>query len=77
MKKLKISFIVSFALSFVSLVIGASFHGLRMNPANESGYALGVAMGVSMASCAAVFFAIGFILLLIYWRKKKKEQGMK
>jgi hypothetical protein len=62
---LKISWIVSFSLAFLCLVIGASFHGLRLDPSNEVNYSLGVNMGISMISCCGAFLLLGFILLFL------------
>jgi hypothetical protein len=67
---LKISWIVSFALSLVCLIIGASFHGLRMDPSNEANYALGVNMGIIMLSCCGAFLVLGLIFLLLNKRHK-------
>lgn len=69
-KTVKILIILSFLLSIISLIIGASFHDFRMHPDNVENYNLGVLMGILMISLFVVFVVIG-IGLLIYKRKKK------
>ncbi|MFA6625117.1 MAG: hypothetical protein WCS80_05085 [Bacilli bacterium] len=71
MKKIKILTIISFVLSLISLITGASFHNLRMNPDNTSAYNLGVNMGISMIVLFAFFLLTGIVLLIIYKKKKK------
>lgn len=70
MKKIKTCSVVSFAISIVALVVGASFHGYRSHPENVSNYNLGVTMGIAMISVFAVFLIIGLILLIISRKKK-------
>ena len=57
------------SLAFISLVIGASFHDLRMHPENADNYNLGVNMGILMISLFALFLVAGLILLFIYKKK--------
>ncbi|MFA6755044.1 MAG: hypothetical protein WCR97_00855 [Bacilli bacterium] len=69
MKFLKIGFV----LSFISLVIGASFHDFRMHPENVDNYNLGVNMGVSMISIFVIFLLLGIVLVVIYKKKSKNK----
>lgn len=71
MKRLKLCYIFSFLLSVLFLIIGASFHGMRMHPENESSYHLGVTMGIIMISLFVGFLILGVIFILIYKRKIK------
>jgi uncharacterized membrane protein len=74
---LKLAWIIAFSLSLVCLIIGASFHGLRLDPSNEANYALGVNMGISMLSCFGFFLLVGFIFLFIDKKKHKSSKKNK
>lgn len=71
-KIIKILSYVSFSLAVVSLIVGASFHGFRMNPENEETYSLGVNMGISMI-CLFAFFLVAGIILFLLSRKAEKR----
>ena len=71
-KKLKIASIACFAGAVISLAVGASFHGLRMQPENPELFNLGVIMGISMLSLSTLCIAAGIILIVIK-RKQDKE----
>jgi uncharacterized membrane protein YphA (DoxX/SURF4 family) len=70
-KSIKIISVISFCLSLVCLVIGASFHGYRMNPEDVTKYSIGVNMGIIMISLFAFFLIIGVITIIIYKKKTK------
>ena len=66
--KRKWPWITALAICVLSLVVGASFHGLRLRPENAAGYQLGCTMGIVMASIAGAAF-IAFIVLFVLYRK--------
>ena len=53
-----------------ALVVGASFHGLRMHLENANAYDFGVTMGIIMASIVAISF-VAFLIMLIIYKKRK------
>ncbi|MGN1341566.1 MAG: hypothetical protein ACI4WS_14865 [Oscillospiraceae bacterium] len=67
-KKFKIASAACFSGSAISLAVGASFHGLRMQPENPELFDLGVTMGVVMLSLSTLCIA-GGITLIIYGKK--------
>ena len=62
LKKYRVSALI---IGIVSLIIGASFHGLRMHPENASAYRLGCTVGIKMAVIAAVSLVTFAVLLII------------
>lgn len=72
MKKIKLLYIISFSISLISLIIGASFHGYRIHPENTSNYNLGVTMGITMIIIFSIFLILGLILLLMYKKNNAK-----
>lgn len=70
MKKTRL-WIIPLVVAVIALIVGASFHGCRMNPNNQELYNLGVNMGISMASLAGASFLVMVIFLIIFNRKKK------
>ena len=74
--KIKTCYIISFIISLISLIIGASFHEYRIHPENVEKYNLGVTMGIIMISIFIVFIIIGIILLIIYRKKVKYENSI-
>jgi hypothetical protein len=70
MNKYRFGWIISLILSFIFLVIGASFHNFRAHPSNEFEYNLGVNMGIIMISLTIICL-ISFIVLLIWDRHNK------
>lgn len=72
--KRKWPWITALAVCGLSLVVGASFHRLRMHPEDAVGYQLGCTMGIVMASvaCAAL---IAFIVLFVLYRKSNRRKG--
>ena len=64
-------YIIPLVVSIIALITGASFHGMRMHPENVGRYNLGVTMGVTMASVAALSFIVFVIMLILYWRNSK------
>ena len=62
LKKCRVSALI---IGIVSLIIGASFHGLRMHPENASAYRLGCTMGIIMAVIAVVTLVTFAALLII------------
>lgn len=74
--KRKWPWITALAVCGLSLVVGASFHWLRMHPENAAGYQLGCTMGIVMVSiaCAAL---VTFIVLFVLYRKTNRRKGEK
>lgn len=72
LKGLKAAWISCLAVSLTALILGASFHGLRIHPENVDDYNLGVFMGISMISVFSVFLA-AYIALYIVYRKKRNQ----
>ena len=68
LKKYRVSALI---IGIVSLIIGASFHGLRMHPENASAYHLGCTMGIILAIIAVISF-IAFISILVVSKRKSK-----
>ena len=68
LKKYRVSALI---IGIVSLIIGASFHGLRMHPENASTYHLGCTMGIIMAIIAVISF-VAFVALLVVGKRKSK-----
>ena len=62
LKKYRVSALI---IGIVSLIIGASFHGLRMHPENASAYRLGCTMGIILAVIAVVTLVTFAALLII------------
>ena len=62
LKKYRVSALI---IGIISLVVGASFHGLRMHPENASAYHLGCTMGIIMAVIAVVTLVTFAALLII------------
>ena len=62
LKKCRVSALI---IGIVSLIIGASFHGLRMHPENASAYRLGCTMGIILAVIAVVTLVTFAALLII------------
>jgi predicted membrane channel-forming protein YqfA (hemolysin III family) len=62
LKKCRVSALI---IGIVSLIIGASFHGLRMHPENASAYHLGCTMGIILAVIAVVTLVTFAALLII------------
>jgi len=73
MDKLKKYRILTLVIGVISLIVGASFHGLRTHPENASGYQLGCTMGIIMAMIAAVSFIAFAVLLFVGNRIKKRH----
>ena len=69
--KHKSRWIAALIICFVSLAVGASFHGIRMHPENVEAYSLGCTMGIIMASVAAIAFVV-FIVLFVRYKKSGK-----
>lgn len=67
-KSLKIASAACFCGSAVSLAVGASFHGLRMQQDDPELFNLGVTMGIVMLTLSTLFIA-GGIVLIIYGKK--------
>ena len=65
------SWLVPLVICIISLLVGASFHGLRMHPENAGAYQLGCTVGMAAAIVAAIAFVI-FIILLARSRKRKR-----
>lgn len=65
------SWVVALIICVFSLIVGASFHGLRMHPENAEAYQLGCTVGIVAAIIAAVSFVI-FIVLLVRSRKNRR-----
>lgn len=61
---------IPLAVSILTLVVGASFHGYRIHPENVHKFHIGVAMGITMASIAAV----SFVTCVILYLKDRKRQ---
>ena len=74
--KHKWPWITALAVCALSLVTGASFHGLRMHPENAEGYQLGCTMGFATASLAGVAL-IAFIVLFVLYKKSNNRKGEK
>ncbi|MFA6830446.1 MAG: hypothetical protein WCR67_07105 [Bacilli bacterium] len=72
MKKEKIIEFVSFGLALICLIVGASFHGYRLDSKNQERYQLGVDMGISIIALCVLFLVFG-ITILILLHKNKKE----
>lgn len=70
-KRYKIAAICCFCGSAASLAVGASFHGLRMQPENPKLFNLGVTMGIVMLGISTLCIAAG-IALIIYGKKHGK-----
>jgi len=66
---LKILSRISYVVSIISLIIGASFHGYRMHPENVEKYNLGVTMGIVMISIFIVSLILGIVLTVINRKK--------
>lgn len=64
--KCKKGWIAALAICLVALMIGASFHGLRMHPESTEAYSLGCKMGIIMASVAAVSLIVCIALFVRY-----------
>ena len=62
LKKCRVSALI---IGIISLVVGASFHGLRMHPENASAYRLGCTMGIILAVIAVVTLVTFAALLII------------
>jgi uncharacterized membrane-anchored protein len=62
LKKCRVSALI---IGIISLVVGASFHGLRMHPENASAYHLGCTMGIILAVIAVVTLVTFAALLII------------
>ena len=71
-KKYKIAAAACFVGSLISLTVGASFHGLRMQPENTELFNLGVTMGIVMLSLSTLCITVG-IILIIYGKKHSKK----
>ncbi len=69
---LKTGSVLSFILSAVALIIGASFHGCRMNTENIDLYNLGVTMGIVMIALFALFLTMGIAFAVVYRKKFRK-----
>jgi len=63
---------VFYIIAVVALVIGASFHGFRMNPEEVTKYNIGVTMGIVMISVFVVSLIAGIILMILA-RKEGKQ----
>lgn len=63
------SCVAALVISILSLIVGASFHGLRMHPENAEGYQLGCTIGTVAAIIASIAF-VAFIVLLVRTRKQ-------
>jgi protein-S-isoprenylcysteine O-methyltransferase Ste14 len=70
-KEMKKISVVSFVLMALCLIVGASFHPLRMQDPSREAYALGTLMGTVMISLAGAFFLLGILFLILCHRKKK------
>lgn len=68
--------ITALAVCAISLIIGASFHGLRMHPENVANYQLGCTMGIVMASISGTAL-ITFIILFVLYKKTNRSKGAK
>ena len=74
--KHKWPWITSLVICLISLVVGASFHGLRMHPENVVEYGLGCTMGIIMAVIAGLAF-VAFIFLLVIYRRSIHSENFK
>lgn len=72
--KRKGPWITALAVCLGSLVVGASFHRLRMHPENAAGYQLGCTMGIVMASIAGAAL-VAFVVLFVFYRKTNRSKG--
>ncbi|MBP0985219.1 MAG: hypothetical protein J6A19_16015 [Oscillospiraceae bacterium] len=63
-KRYKIAAICCFCGSAASLVVGASFHGLRMQPENPELFNLGVTMVISMLGLSTLCIVAGIVLVV-------------
>ena len=70
-KNLKLLYLNSLIISFIALVVGASFHGYRSHPENVINYNLGVKMGILMIIIFIVFLISGLVFLALYLKKNK------
>lgn len=70
-KKYKAAAAACFAGSVISLAVGASFHGLRMQPENPELFNLGVTMGIVMLSLSTLCIAAGAAVIVF----GKKHSG--
>lgn len=65
---------ILFVLAVIALVIGASFHGYRMQPENPERFAVGVTMGIIMISIFAIALAAGIVLRILAKKNSKSEE---
>lgn len=64
-KKLKIASTACFGGSVISLAVGSSFHGLRVQQDDPQLFNLGVTMGIVMLCISTICITAGIILLVI------------
>lgn len=67
----KIFSIVLYIIAAVSLVIGASFHGYRMNPEDVAKYNIGVTMGIVMISIFVISLIAGIVMTVLARKEGK------
>lgn len=67
----KLPWITSLSVCAVSLIVGASFHGLRMHPENAESYRLGCVIGTVMASLAGAALVTSIVLFILYKRSSR------
>lgn len=67
-------YLIPLVISIISLIVGASFHGLRMHPENVDSCNFGVTMGVTMAIIAAISFIVFVIMAIAYYRNKTSDK---
>ncbi|MFA6862196.1 MAG: hypothetical protein WCR56_07515 [Bacilli bacterium] len=70
MKKEKIIGFISCGLALICLIVGASFHGFRLDSSNQEKYQLGVDMGISMLSLFVLFLVFGITVFILLCKKK-------
>lgn len=64
---------ISYIISAISLIVGASFHGYRMHPEDLEKYNLGVTMGIIMMSAFVFFLLVGIILAIIQRKNRDNK----
>jgi len=70
MNKKKFS-IIFYIIAAVSLGIGASFHGYRMNPDDVAKYNIGVMMGIVMISIFVISLIAGIVMTVLARKEGK------
>ena len=71
-KSYKIAAAACFGGAFVCLSVGASFHGLRMQPQGTELFTLGVTMGIVMLCLSTLCIAAGIAVIVFGKRAPHK-----